>query len=313
MWSKAIRNLIILVGLIAIGFFGWSCWKNNREAELARLVHKHELQVFGLTYHELIVFRRGPESLEEFLKLPGMDAYEKQNQKLVSQIRSGDLIVIWGATLFETAEENEKHILAYEKQTPEKGGWVIRGGGSAAYLSPKEYQSLSHLPNDIEPVPQEGEIPVWKRYRTLDGVFSAEYPAPPLPSHLEMEDVDIDRLTLRRHSKRGFYSLSRISSPLDSLKKAHDELLDQWRDNVMKLHRLEGSDPKLFSERAIEHDGVPGRQFEFQFLGTKRSFDRVFFLSGIGYRANVVIDIEKQDDKDVQRFLESIRFHKDKR
>lgn len=82
-----------------------------------------------------------PKSIKDVL---GM---EQGRPLAVSALRSGDVLLYWGAGL---DPDDSKTVLAYQKDVPEKGGEVLLRDGSAVRMTAEEFQAA--------PKPSDGKI-----------------------------------------------------------------------------------------------------------------------------------------------------------
>lgn len=58
-------------------------------------------------------------------------------------VRSGEVTVIWGATVAGEGEADAApaHVVAYESSTPTSGGWVLLQNGRAKEMSADEFRA----------------------------------------------------------------------------------------------------------------------------------------------------------------------------
>jgi hypothetical protein len=69
-------------------------------------------------------------------KLADFDKLKHTWPRGYKAIQSGDIVVLWGASLPDDAP------IAYEKGAPEKGGLVLFGSGATKTLTPEAFDSL---------------------------------------------------------------------------------------------------------------------------------------------------------------------------
>jgi hypothetical protein len=102
---------------------------------------KLELQKFGIAYHEFAADKgRGPAKLDD------LQAKQSGFPTVYKLIQDGEVVVVWNGKLFGDSDENDKHVLGYEKAVPEKGGVVLLGGGTVRDLSAEEFKKTPKLP-----------------------------------------------------------------------------------------------------------------------------------------------------------------------
>jgi hypothetical protein len=81
---------------------------------------------------------RPPESVADLASLRYREDRRELYEWLIEKIREGDYVVQWGVDL--TRETGQaRSILAYEKDTPSKGGLVRLLGGSVEMMSPEKF------------------------------------------------------------------------------------------------------------------------------------------------------------------------------
>lgn len=312
---RVIPCLPLFLSLNAIG-----CGKS---AETDLRARKAELIPFALAYHDFFgATGSGPTGLDEMLQVPAVAARLANSESVKSRIRSGELVVVWGGRVFDNGDEGEKYVLAYERQAPQEGGIIIRGGGGIELVTAEVFRGLPLLPSEIEPATlPTGEVrsPTWARHTLPGGVCSAEFPWTPLPGRTEAGQLlmngqqveppgKVERLSLKRPPGRGFYTLNKVS-PDFPRQASPRELFDEWRDKMLKTPGPDGSSFELAAESPSPQDGVPGQRIDFR-VGKKVSLNRVFLVGRDVYRANVVIDADAAGDADARRFLGSVQFRR---
>lgn len=62
-------------------------------------------------------------------------------------VRSGTYLVVWGIDL-DKVTDKKNAVLAYEKDVPVKGGWVVTAAGEVKKMTAKEFQDSPKLPNE---------------------------------------------------------------------------------------------------------------------------------------------------------------------
>ena len=78
-------------------------------------------------------------------KIDDMKALQNMVSPAVEVVRKGDIIVEWGAALPDTKEEpgqsTAPEILAYGKDVPEKGGYVLHLDRTVSKMTPEEFKA----------------------------------------------------------------------------------------------------------------------------------------------------------------------------
>lgn len=111
--------------------------KQDKGADAPRL----ELMKFALAYHEFAdQNRKGPARLDDLQKK------RSEFPAAAKLIQDGGFVVIWNAVLFPNSDENDKHVLGYEKAVPDKGGLVLLGGGTIQQMTAEEFKKTPKLP-----------------------------------------------------------------------------------------------------------------------------------------------------------------------
>lgn len=74
-----------------------------------------------------------------------LEVYEMTGPAGVSAVKNGDIVVQWEATLPDTSEEPGKvtsnEVLAYQKEVPESGGYVLMLDRTVKKMSAEEFQA----------------------------------------------------------------------------------------------------------------------------------------------------------------------------
>ena len=75
-------------------------------------------------------------------KVADLRPQESKFPKGYAAIKSGDVVVLWGTPLLGEGEvgPNEK-ILAYDKDVPSSGGWVLMSAGTIKKMSSAEFEA----------------------------------------------------------------------------------------------------------------------------------------------------------------------------
>jgi hypothetical protein len=76
-------------------------------------------------------------------KLADLTKYEHGYPLGLAAIRSGEVTVIWGATVAGegVADSAPAHIVAYETSVPTSGGWVLLQNGRAKEMTADEFRA----------------------------------------------------------------------------------------------------------------------------------------------------------------------------
>jgi hypothetical protein len=128
--------ILALVG--ALSLFGCS---RGRDPEYER-----ELRAFADAYYVYVGSTRlAPADLND------LKASWGNFPRVREEILAGQFIVEWGASVQQTAAENDKYILGYEAGAPESGGIVLLGGGTVRELTAEEFSRLGRFQHRGQP------------------------------------------------------------------------------------------------------------------------------------------------------------------
>ncbi len=107
------------------------------------------LQTFAEDYRMYSIGKKHPPRKADDLKaLPTMAL------PATEAIRNGDIIVFWGAELPDLKEEpgqsTAPEILAYGKDVPEQGGYVLHLDRTTSRMTPEEFKAAPKAAGEIE-------------------------------------------------------------------------------------------------------------------------------------------------------------------
>jgi hypothetical protein len=98
------------------------------------------LQTLGEDYRLYSIAKKQPPR-----KVEDMKVLQNIVSPAVEAARQGDIVVLWGAPLPDTKEEpgqsTAPEILAYGKDVPEKGGYVLHLDRTVSHMTPEEFKS----------------------------------------------------------------------------------------------------------------------------------------------------------------------------
>lgn len=66
--------------------------------------------------------------------------YLDKNEKLINALKTGDYVFLYGVGLLQMTQGTSNTVLAYEKDTPTKGGFVAYGDGSVKKLTADDFK-----------------------------------------------------------------------------------------------------------------------------------------------------------------------------
>jgi hypothetical protein len=148
-----ISSLALLVAGCGGGSSGTIVTPEQGQTELLRQV--------GSTYlHHQLVMKKPPTRLADFGNVSAVAGNS------IDAIRSGTVVVRYGATLTDTTEEggqgSSDEVLAYEKQVPETGGLVLMLNRSTRKMTADEFKSAK-LAGTASSTPEENKIAAKKK------------------------------------------------------------------------------------------------------------------------------------------------------
>jgi hypothetical protein len=127
-------SVLVVLAVLALVPGGCSSRKSatadgpTRESELRELA---SLLILHSGQH-----RRGPS------KPADLAEYEAGGPLAYRAVQSGELVVVWGATMPGEGEGGGTDaVVAYEKKVPSEGGWVLLHNGNVKSMSAAEFQS----------------------------------------------------------------------------------------------------------------------------------------------------------------------------
>lgn len=139
MQLQSVQRAILLSFLGCLTFLAAGCGAGNEPLSEAT-IHEMKLRDVGDLYRVHQINRKTPpKSLKDFAPFGNVtpSAYES--------IRSGDVVVRWGATLPDTEEEpstrSSDEVLAYFKEVPQQGGSVLMLDRSLRTLTADEFKT----------------------------------------------------------------------------------------------------------------------------------------------------------------------------
>jgi hypothetical protein len=151
----------------------------------------------------------------------------------------------------------------------------------------------------------------WQRYRTSDGICSAEFPQPPKEDTNTVFGIESNLLTLYLKPQDLYYTLTFSDIPANAPAATTEERLDSIRDDLPAIGAQKGMKYKLIREGKISEKGVIGRELEFT-VGDKHTCQiRVFIIGRRVYRVIAVAPRGEKGSGDAMRFLESFRIEDD--
>jgi hypothetical protein len=107
------------------------------------------LQTFGEDYRLYSIAKKKPPR-----KVSDLKTMQNIVSPAVEEARKGEIVVLWGATLPDTQEEPGQtpapEILAYGKDVPEKGGYVLHLDRTVSQMTAEEFKAAPKADGVLE-------------------------------------------------------------------------------------------------------------------------------------------------------------------
>jgi hypothetical protein len=103
----------------------------------AGLASSSDLKQFGLAYFNYLgTFNQAPGKPADLA--PFLD----NNKQLLGLLTREDVIFFWNVKPTQMPDGASNTVLAYEKDVPDKGGWVLMGDGSVRKMTPNDFKTV---------------------------------------------------------------------------------------------------------------------------------------------------------------------------
>jgi hypothetical protein len=122
---------VICLGCAGVGYFAWT----GIQQAAAKAVRQNDLNQIGVAYHNHeMTFKRGPQRAED------LAPYLEHDAKILGRLKSGDIVFLYGVSIRDMLMEGTANtVLAYEKEVPEKEGFVLTADGAVHYMTAAEF------------------------------------------------------------------------------------------------------------------------------------------------------------------------------
>jgi hypothetical protein len=100
---------------------------------------RDDMHRIGIAYQDYCDSGQPPANAEQ------LAPYLKNDRRLLSALKNKDVVFFYDVPMIgaATAAGCSRTVLAYEKGTPTKGGWVVLFDGSARLLDPTEFKKFA--------------------------------------------------------------------------------------------------------------------------------------------------------------------------
>jgi hypothetical protein len=105
-------------------------------------VSSDDIKYFGIALVGYADFKeKAPTSIDDILALKATADLPK---KTVELVRSGDIVGVWNVnfTKYRATKDLDDHVIAYEKDAPTRGGWVMMGIKNPEKVTAEEFKKL---------------------------------------------------------------------------------------------------------------------------------------------------------------------------
>lgn len=140
---RSLELVAILLGLTA------GCGDGSSPSTAGTPDDNLVLQSFAEDYRMYSISKKHPPR-----KADDMKVMQSMAMPTAEAIRNGDIIVLWGAELPDLKEEpgqsTAPEILAYGKDVPEAGGYVLHLDRTISQMTPEEFNAAPKAAGEIE-------------------------------------------------------------------------------------------------------------------------------------------------------------------
>ena len=268
-----------------------------------------DMKMIGLAYHtHLDVTRKPPARAED------LQAFLMESPTALGRLKNGQVVFFWNVHIKDMTAGASNTILAYDKDTPAKGGLALFGDGSVRVLSLDEFQKTAKaragvIPNNPDPVAS-----AWKEYPSRSKSYTVLLP--------ENAVAKEDALTVKRDGRslpafslqatlpdKSVYQVVLTKFPPKFIRdNPRPALLQQFRDAL--VNKLSG---QIIEEGNMQVANEPAINFTYKTPGPGKGYGRVFIVNNSLYQMLVLGPENSPYGKDAGKFFDSFKLRaKDK-
>jgi hypothetical protein len=107
----------------------------------AKAIRTNQLKMIGLAYHSHLDSKRQPPA-----KVEDLAPFYENDAKVTAALKDGSFVFLWKSSIQNMTAGTSNTVLAYEKETPDKGGLVLMADGSVKTMSAKEFKDAPKAP-----------------------------------------------------------------------------------------------------------------------------------------------------------------------
>jgi hypothetical protein len=132
---RSALRLLPALSVLTIALTGCSSSSKPNTQENAGAAPNQLLEVAGLLRDYSTTYNRGPA------KAADLAPFESTYPFGYQAVKSGQIEVVWSATVAGEGGGGSDAIVAYEKKVPAEGGYVLLESGKVKEMKPAEFQS----------------------------------------------------------------------------------------------------------------------------------------------------------------------------
>jgi hypothetical protein len=104
----------------------------------AGVANANDLRQIGLAYHQYVNDNnRGPARADD------LGPYFCKNERLLGLLKKDEIIFFYKVSLTQMPAGTSNTVLAYDRDVPAKGGWVLMGDGATKKMSPEDFKKAT--------------------------------------------------------------------------------------------------------------------------------------------------------------------------